>query len=192
MRLRSMAVTFLHIGATGFGGPMALVGLMHRRLVETGAVSEETFSEGLALGQMLPGPVAVGCATYLGYRLHGVLGATVAAGCLLLPAFLLMLALSPLYLRFGTVPQVGGFFRGVAPAVIAVILAAGWRMGRKVLKDWRSLAVATAILVGALLRANPALLVIAGGALGMLLAPTVKGSTAPAEGTAPAKPEGAK
>ncbi|NPV46289.1 MAG: chromate transporter [Armatimonadetes bacterium] len=172
MRLRTLALKFLKIGATGFGGPMALIGMMHRDLVETGEVSEETFSEGVALGQMLPGPVALGCATYLGYKLRGALGATVSAGALLLPPFALMLVLSPLYLHYGTVPQVGGFFKGVGPAVIAIIIATGWRMGRKSITSYRGAIVAAAVLVAALLKLHPAILVIGGGLLGMLLAPT--------------------
>lgn len=180
MQLRTLAAKFLRIGATGFGGPMALIGLMHRHLVDTGDVSEETFSEGLALGQMLPGPVALGCATYLGYRLHGVAGGTVAAGCLLLPPFLLMLGLSPLYLHYGKVPQVSAFFLGVGPAVIAVIMAAGWKMGRKAIGDYRSAVVALIILAAALWRVHPSLLVVGGGVLGLLLAPRPKPEVKPA------------
>jgi chromate transporter len=187
MRIRTLAGQFLRIGATGFGGPMALIGLMHRNLVETREdVPEETFTEGLALGQMLPGPVAINCATYLGFRLRGLLGALVTAGGLILPAFLLMLVLSPLYLTYGQVPQVGGFFKGVAPAVVAVILAAGWRMGRKFVVDWRSGLVAGVVLVGSLVglvpgwpKASPALLVLLGGILGLVIGPAPQ----PKEGT---------
>lgn len=172
MRLRTLARKFLKIGATGFGGPMALIGMMHRDLVERGQdVPEETFSEGIALAQMLPGPDAVDCATHIGFRLRGFIGATVATAALVLPAFLIMLVVSPLYLKYGQIPQASGFFRGVGPAVVAIILAAGWRMGRKVVSDWRAALVVSGVLAGALLKVHPALLVIAAGVVGMLIGP---------------------
>lgn len=150
---------------------MALIGMIHRRLVETGAVSEETFAEGVALGQILPGPVALDCATHIGHRLRGWLGAVVCAGGMMAPPTLLMLILTPLYLRFGRVPVLGGFFAGVAPAVVAVILATGWRMGRRSLREWRGGLIAALAAGGVLLKVNPALLIVLGGLLGMLLMP---------------------
>jgi chromate transporter len=172
MRLQTLALRFLKIGATGFGGPMALIGMMHRDLVERGQeVQEETFGEGMALAQMLPGPDAVDCATHIGFRLRGFLGATIATVALVMPAFLVMLVVSPLYLRYGQIPQATGFFKGVGPAVVAIILAASWRMGRKVVSDWRAGLVAAVVFSGALLHIHPALLVIAAGVAGMVIGP---------------------
>ena len=170
MKLTTLATRFLRMGATGFGGAMVLIGIMQRDMVERSqAVTPEQFAEGVAIGQVLPGPVAVDCATHLGYSLRGVLGAIVAAGGLILPSFLLMLILTPLYLAHGTMPQVAGFFRGVCPAVVAVILATGWRMGRKFVKDNASAVVAVVVAIGAIARAHPLLLILAAGMLGILL-----------------------
>lgn len=175
MRLRTLTLKFLKIGATGFGGPMSLIGMMHRDLVERGQeVSEETFSEGMALAQMLPGPDAIDCATHIGFRLRGFIGATLATAALVMPPFLIMLVISPLYLKYGQIPQASGFFKGVGPAVVAIILAAAWRMGRRVVSDWRAAVLTTAVLIGALLRVHPALLVIAAGLAGTLIAPRPK------------------
>jgi len=176
MRLSTLAAEFLRIGATGFGGPMALIGLMQRRLVkEDGGVDAEDLAEGVAIGQMLPGPVAVDCATHIGYRVRGLLGAAVSTGALILPAFALMLVIAPLYLRYGRVPQVEGFFSGVAPAVVAVILAAAWRLGRKFITDSGAAVIGGLVLVGGLMRVSPILLIVAAGLLGVL----IRGRTRP-------------
>ena len=169
MKLTTLATRFLRMGATGFGGAMVLIGLMQRDLVErTQTVTPELFGEGVAVGQILPGPVAVNCAGYLGYRLRGVVGAAVTVVSLILPPFLLMLILTPLYLKHGTVPQVAGFFKGVTPAVVAVILATGWRMGSKFVVNRASAFIAVLVGAGALLKVSPLLLVLAAGALGVL------------------------
>ena len=132
MKLSRLALRFLRIGATGFGGPMALIALMQERLVEKDkAISPEEFSEGVAIGQILPGPIAVDCATHIGYRLHGFVGAIVTTGSLIAPPFFAMLILTPFYLTYGAVPEAAGFFLGVRAAVVAVIVAACVRMGRK-------------------------------------------------------------
>ncbi len=170
MKLTTLATRFLRIGATGFGGPMALMGLMQNLLVEkTKEVRAEEFAEGVALGQILPGPVAVSCATHLGYRLRGLLGAVVSTGGIVLPAFLLMLVITPLYMHYGTVPQVAGFFRGVGPAVVAVILAAAWRLGKKFVVDCGSGVIAAVVCVGAVLKLHPILLIVTAGALGVAI-----------------------
>lgn len=169
MTLRRLAARFLRIGATGFGGPMALMSLMQQQLVERGEVEQEELANGMALGQMLPGPQAVNCATYLGYRLRGLAGAVVSAGALLLPAFVLMLILTPAYFAYGARPEATGFFRGVGPAVVAVILAAAWRMAPRFIVGWGSGLIALVAFAGTMLKLNPILLVLLAGLLGMLV-----------------------
>lgn len=162
---------FLRIGMTGFGGAMALLGMVQEHAVERRKVATpEEFAEGVALGQLLPGPIVVDAVAYLGYRLRGVLGACVAAGALILPAFLLMLLLTPLYLRYGSVPQVAGAFRGIGGAVVAIIVAAVWRMAQKSITDIRAAAVAVVALVCLVaLHVDASLMVLLAGALGVVL-----------------------
>ncbi|MHB8993730.1 MAG: chromate transporter [Armatimonadota bacterium] len=170
MTLRTLATRFLRVGAMGFGGPMALIGLIHEQVVEKHQdVSEEEFSTGVALGQILPGPVAVDCATHIGHHLRGWAGASVAAGAMLLPAFLLMLVLTPLYLKYGRIPQVSGFFQGVAPAIIAVILMAGYNMAQKFKFTLGGVLIAVAAGVGMILKVNPVLLILLAGFAGIAL-----------------------
>lgn len=170
MRLRTLAGRFLRVGSVGFGGPMALVGLMQEQLVEKDKeVSAEDFSTGVALGQILPGPVAIDCAIYLGYRLRGFLGACVAAGSVVLPPFLAMLVLTPMYLHYGAVPQVAGFFQGVAPAVIAVILMAGYNMASKFKFSFGAVVIAVVAGAGIVFKVNPVLLILLAGLAGIAL-----------------------
>lgn len=168
MKLPELARRFLRIGATGFGGPMALLGLMQQHVIDGAEITNDDFADGMAVGQMLPGPMAVNCAGFLGYRVRGLAGALVSTGTLILPSFLLMLIIAPLYLRYGMVPQVSGFFFGVAPAVIAVIVFAGWRLGRQFIKDIPSAIIAVAVAAAALLKAPPVLLILLGGLLGLV------------------------
>jgi chromate transporter len=177
---------FLRIGATGFGGVMVLIGMLQEHFVERRrAVTAQEFAEGVAIGQVLPGPVAIDAAIYLGYRLHGWLGALAASVGMILPAFLLMLALTPLYLHYGIVPQVQGFFFGVRPVVVALILAAGWRLGKRSLSRAGTVVIAAAVLAAMLLGGNAILLILLSGTLGILLCPA-PGGPSPAGPTASA------
>jgi chromate transporter len=170
VKLTDLTLRFLRIGAMGFGGPMALIGLMQDRLVEKDrAVSPDDFAAGVALGQTLPGPVALGCATYLGFRLRGFLGACLSTGAMILPPFLLMLVLTPLYFQYGQVPQVAGFFKGVSPAIIAVIIMAGYNMVSKMRVEALNAIIVALAAVGVVGKVNPALLMLGAGLLGMLV-----------------------
>jgi chromate transporter len=172
LSLRRLFGIYLRIGTTGFGGVMALLGLLQEHFVEREkAVTPQEFAEGVAIGQVLPGPIALDCAIHIGYRLRGWLGATAAAAGMVLPAFLMMLVLTPLYLRHGEVPQVHGFFWGVRPAVVAVILAAGWRLGTRSIKGLAPVVIAAVVFAAMLLGANAILLVFLAGALGILWCP---------------------
>jgi len=155
--LKRVFSQFLYIGATAFGGPLALIGLMEERLVEKKKmVSDEQFSEAVALGQTLPGPVAVDAATHIGYCLRGFLGAVSATLGIILPAFLIMLVLAPAYLKLGGLPQVEAFFQGARAAVVAIILAVCWRMGKKSLKSVPMCMIAAAVFfVTVLCRLGP-------------------------------------
>jgi chromate transporter len=120
---------FLRLGATGFGGPIALCGYMQRDLVERRRwISQEDYLEGLALSQLAPGPLAAQLAIYLGWVRSGVLGATLVAFAFILPSFLMVLAISALYLRYGGLPGIQGLFYGIGAAVIAVIVRSAWKL----------------------------------------------------------------
>jgi chromate transporter len=137
---------FLRLGALGFGGPIALAGYMQRDLVERrGWISKQDYVEGLALAQLAPGPLAAQLAIYLGWVRGGTLGATLVGLAFVLPSFLMVLALSALYLRFGGLAWMQGVFYGVGAAVIAIIGRSAWKLLRMTLAADRLLWVLFAV-----------------------------------------------
>jgi chromate transporter len=126
---------FLWLGAVGFGGPIALAGHMQQDLVDKRRwVSSEDYVEGLALAQLAPGPLAAQLAIYLGYVRAGVLGATLVGIAFVLPSFLMVLALSWAYGRFGGLPWMQGMFYGIGAAVIAIIARSTVKLTKLTLK----------------------------------------------------------
>jgi chromate transporter len=120
---------FLWLGTVGFGGPIALAGHMQQDLVdERGWVSKEDYLEGLALAQLAPGPLAAQLAIYLGYVRAGVLGATAVGVAFVLPSFLMVLALSAAYVRFGGLAWMQGMFYGIGAAVIGIITRSAFKL----------------------------------------------------------------
>ncbi len=114
---------FLRLGATGFGGPIALAGFMQRDLVEArGWISRQDYLDGLALAQLAPGPLAAQLAIYLGYVRGGISGATIVAICFVLPSFLMVWAISAAYVGFGGLPWMSALFYGIGAAVIGIIV----------------------------------------------------------------------
>jgi chromate transporter len=143
---------FLWLGTVGFGGPIALAGHMQQDLVdERGWVRKEDYVEGLALAQLAPGPLAAQLAIYLGYIRAGVLGATAVGVAFVLPSFLMVLALSAAYVRYGGLSWMQGMFYGIGAAVIGIIARSAFKLTKLTLgKDkllwgiFAALAVSTA------------------------------------------------
>ena len=124
---------FLKLGAIGFGGPVALVGYMQRDLVERRRwINDDEYKLGLALAQIMPGPLAAQLAMAIGYFAHGVLGATLVGLAFVLPSFLMVLALATLYLSFGGLWWMQAAFYGISAAVIGIIAIASYKLARKV------------------------------------------------------------
>jgi chromate transporter len=122
---------FLWLGTVGFGGPIALAGHMQQDLVdERGWISKEDYLEGLALAQLAPGPLAAQLAIYLGYVRAGIAGATAVGFAFVLPSFLMVLALSAAYVRFGGLPWMQGMFYGIGAAVIGIIARSAFKLTR--------------------------------------------------------------
>lgn len=120
---------FLKLGTTGFGGPVALVGYMHRDLVEQRKwISEEEYKEGLALAQLAPGPLAAQLGIYLGYVHHGVLGATLSGLAFVLPSFIMVVLLGIAYTVYGGLPWMQSIFYGVGAAVIGIIAISAYKL----------------------------------------------------------------
>ncbi len=130
-KLSDLLLYFLKLGTFGFGGPIALAGYMQRDLVEDRRwFSMEDYKEGLALSQLSPGPLAAQLAKYLGWVRAGALGATLVAAAFIGPSFVMVLAISWLYLHFGGLPWIQALFYGIGAAVIAIIARSAWKLAR--------------------------------------------------------------
>jgi chromate transporter len=151
--LARLVAYFLRLGAVGFGGPIALAGYMQRDLVEQRRwISREDYLEGLALSQLMPGPLAAQLAIYLGYVRAGALGATVVGFAFIGPSFLMVLALAAAYVRFGGLNWMQGAFYGIGAAVIAIIARSGYKLAKMTLRRdpllwiiFAALAISTAV-----------------------------------------------
>ena len=120
--MREFLLYFLRLGTRGVGGPIALAGYMQKDLVEERRwISKQDYLEGLALAQLMPGPLAAQLAMYLGWVRARVLGATLVAFCFVFPSWLMVVALSLLYVRYGGLAWMQGAFYGIGAAVIAII-----------------------------------------------------------------------
>src|SRR5882724_9621370 len=120
---------FLWLGTVGFGGPIALAGHMQQDLVEERHwISKQDYVEGLALAQLAPGPLAAQLAIYLGYVRNGILGATAVAVAFVLPSFLMVLALSAAYVRYGGLSWMQAIFYGIGASVIAIIARSAYKL----------------------------------------------------------------
>ena len=136
--LRRFLGYFLRLGALGFGGPIALAGYMQRDLVEDRRwIAPEDYKQGLALAQLAPGPLAAQLAIYLGWVRARVAGATLVALAFIAPSFVMVLAVSALYIAFGGLPWMQGVFYGIGAAVIAIIARSAVKLVKMtVAKDW--------------------------------------------------------
>jgi chromate transporter len=169
MTIWQMGLSFLKLGAIGFGGGVAVVAMMEQECVQKHHCLEtEEFLHGVGLGQIL-GPFAVNTAIFIGYRMFGFGGALLAEIAFLAPSIFLVILLSWLYFAFHQIPSLQGALVGLGPVVIALIINAAWSMGRK---SVRTSAIATglfiAAVIGSILRVNPLAILAIAGLIGFL------------------------
>lgn len=163
---RKFVLYFLRLGTTGFGGPIATVGYMQRDLVEQrGWIDRKDFLDGVALGQTMPGPLAAQVAMWVGYLQRGAWGALAIAGAFIAPSFAMVLVAAALYSIYSGTGIVQALFYGIAPAVMAIIAIAGYKLLKLTdRRDWR-LWVISAIVFGvtALTGSEPIPLILGAG-----------------------------
>ncbi|WP_083255820.1 chromate efflux transporter [Methylobrevis pamukkalensis] len=156
------------IGLLSFGGPAGQIALMHRELVEERRwIGEQRFLHALNYCMLLPGPEAQQLATYVGWLMHRTPGGLIAGVLFVLPGALVMLGLSLLYVLYRDVPLVDGLFFGVKAAVLAVVVEAVLRIGRRALKNRVMVGIAALAFLGIFVFAIPfPLIVLAAGLAG--------------------------
>lgn len=139
--LLTLSAIFLRMGSVTFGGGLVMLPLIESEVVNTHHwLTHQEFADATALGQITPGPVLI-TATFIGYRVAGTLGALVATISIFLPAFLMTIAAASSLRRFRSNAQVQSFLRGVAPAVVGLLIAAALSVGRAGIHTWVGVAI---------------------------------------------------
>jgi chromate transporter len=163
---REGLVVWLRVAALSFGGPAGQIAVMHRILVEEKRwISERRFLHALNYCMLLPGPEAQQLATYVGWLLHRTRGGLVAGTLFVLPGFVSILILSVLYAGFQELNLVQALFFGIKAAVLAVVVEAVLRLGRRVLKNGYMCGIAAAAFVGIFFLEVPFPLIVVGAGL---------------------------
>ena len=135
--LKEAFMFWLKLGFVSFGGPAGQIAIMHQELVEKRRwLSEKRFLHALNYCMLLPGPEAQQLATYIGWLMHRSWGGIVAGGLFVLPSLLILIGLSWLYLAYGHLTGITGVLYGIKPAVTAIVIFAGYRIGSRALKNW--------------------------------------------------------
>lgn len=161
---------FLKIGAINFGGPMALIAIMEREFVQRRKwVSQEHYLDMVAATNIVPGPNNCELAGLIGYERAGYLGLIAANFSFFLPAVLLSSLLGVVYVRYGSLPQVDGLFYGINPVILALILVAIYRLGKKTLSSARQWLIFALAMLAVLLDLNQVLIIFGAGLLAILL-----------------------
>jgi chromate transporter len=193
--LRAATRAWFLISLQTFGGPAGQIAVMQRTLVEEKRwIGQRRFLHAMNYSMLLPGPEAQQLATYVGWLMHGTRGGLVAGGLFVLPGVVALLVLSAVYVAWGDTTAVTAVFAGLAPAVVAIVVQAVTRVGKRALTSRVLLGIAVAAFAALALFGVPFPVVVAGaGVLGWVLhrrRPTAL-AEAPDDGPAPLIPDGA-
>jgi chromate transporter len=162
--LRELAILFLRLGTTAFGGPAAHIAMMEDEVVRRRRwLTREEFLDLLGATNLIPGPNSTEMAIHIGHRQGGWTGLLVAGVSFILPAVLIVTVFAWAYVRYGSLPQVAGILYGVKPVIIAVVVQALWSLGRTAIKNKFLAAVATAGIVLAFVGIHELLILLGGG-----------------------------
>lgn len=168
--LTEVAVLFLKLGFTAFGGPAAHIGIMHdEAVVRRKWLSDEEFLDLLGATNLIPGPNSTEMAIHIGYRRAGYPGLLAGGFCFIAPATLMVLGLAWLYVQYGTTPQLEWLMYGIKPVVIAIITQALWMLGGKAFKNKLGLIAGITVFIFYFLGFNEIALLFAGGLVVMLI-----------------------
>jgi chromate transporter len=169
--LGGLFLSFLKIGAVGFGGGLAVIAQIRTLVVQQRRwLTEQEFASGFALAQTLPGTSAGNITTYAGLKVRGWRGAGAAIAGFILPSMLMMIVLAILYRRLRYLPDTDRLFNGLNAAVVALIIVTAWRMGRNTLvKQWQWLLAVFSCVVVAFFSATVIEVVLAAGLVGIFI-----------------------
>ena len=168
--LLDLFISFFKIGAFSFGGGYAMLPLIEEEVIQVHAwITTTEFIDVLAIAEMTPGPIAVNSATFLGYKVAGVLGSAVATFGVILPSFLVMSLIFHFIFKFKNSPYVDWVFKGIRPVVLGLIAAAAISVGRSTFVDIPSVIIAVLLFyIVAFRKFNPISAIVVAGILGVV------------------------
>lgn len=170
-RLKEVALLFLRLGLTAFGGPAAHIAMMEQEVVRRRKwVTEQEFLDLVGVCNLIPGPTSTELAIYLGYVRTGWPGLILAGALFILPASLIVLGLAWAYVRFGATPAVTAILYGIKPTIIAIIASALWTLARVAAKNLYLVGLGLGVMALYLLGLNPIALLLGSGVLVMIVA----------------------
>ncbi|WZL74132.1 chromate transporter [Clostridiaceae bacterium 35-E11] len=170
-KLIKMFFIFIKIGTFTLGGGYAMIPLIQEEIVKKNQwIDEEEFIDIIALSQTIPGALAINSSTYIGYRLFGFKGALL--GCLgtMLPSVVIILAIAIFFTQFRDMAFIESIFKGIRPAVVALILAAVLKMGKSVEKNILNIGwILGTVLAIAIFKVHPIIIIVVSGGMGYKL-----------------------
>lgn len=170
MKILSLFWSFIKIGAFGFGGGYAMLPLIEKEVVVLNHwLTPQEFIDIVAISQMTPGPIAINSATFIGYRQAGVLGSLIATLGVVTMPFIIVLIVTRMLIKFKDSVVVDGIMSGIRPALIGLVAAATYSVGKTSLVDFKSGALAAAVL-GVLVytKVHPILVIVFAGIAGFV------------------------
>jgi chromate transporter len=172
----------LKLGATAYGGPGMISQIKETAVNRYGWVKEGEFMRGVALCQLIPGATMVQIVTYIGYRVRGIWGALTAGVAFVLPAFIVLLALSAVYFKFHSLWFIQALFKGLGAIVVAILLNACITFGKSILKDWKVILIAALSFFAFFFQWNFVLIFVLAAVVGFVLRPKIPQTKAAASG----------
>lgn len=167
--IKEIALLFLKLGVIAFGGPAAHIALMENEVVTKRKwMDRQHFLDLVGTTNLIPGPNSTEMAIHCGYHRGGLAGLIVAGASFIFPAAVITCGFAWLYTTYGSIPAVETFFFGIKPAVLAVILLAIYRLGKKALKGWKLGLIGAGVLIISLIKVSEITAILAGGLFGML------------------------
>jgi chromate transporter len=169
--LLQLFVSFFKVGAFAFGGGYAMIPLISEEVVTNrGWLAMEEFIDVIAISQGTPGPIAINSATFVGFKVAGVIGSMTATFGVVLPSFIIMMVLGRLFLRYKEVPLVKYMLSGIRPVVVALILSAALSVLPNSITGLVPGIISAAVIVGILVfNIDPILLLVSAGVLGFFM-----------------------
>lgn len=167
--LKKIFFVFLKIGAFAFGGVYSMLAFFERELVHKNKwLTEEEFSEAVAVGQLTPGAPIINTGLFIGYRLRRLKGALITVIGQVLPGLIMVLILGYIYIKYREINIVRAFLKGIGAAVVGLLLSVIYKLGKKILNIPSAIAIGLMIFILAILKINPIALLILSGLTGLI------------------------